>query len=92
MEIQEAVAVLINELNNDPSYRESWKANIAMAFKDVASAKSTGNVNDFETDHLIANAGAEYFLKLLCYTHNEDDLPGGLSLARLVSESIDSAS
>ena len=34
MEIKEAMAKITTELKNDTGYRKSWKANIAMAYKD----------------------------------------------------------
>lgn len=60
---------LTNALNNDPDYRESWKANIAMAYKDSHAqyAKKTGKkVMNAEDRHIIANNAADSFLTILC--------------------------
>jgi len=55
--LKEAINVLIQHLNSDHAYRESWKANIAMAFLD-----EFGSYQHHET----ANRAAERFLDLLC--------------------------
>ena len=63
------VADLIKELKADKGYYESWKANIAMAYKDneywyrQKTGKKTLNKQD---KHIIANNAADYFLQLLC--------------------------
>ena len=60
---------LVKALKKDKGYRESWKANIAMAYSDTLDAykrknnKKHLNANDM---HIIANKAAEYFLKQLC--------------------------
>lgn len=68
---QEAVGHLMKALNEDPDYRETWKANIAMAFKDEFSNNTFGAIQHVdEVDiHLIANNAADNFLDLL--TKNE---------------------
>ena len=59
---------LVKALKNDLDYRITWKANIAMAFKD----KWQGAVNfdgppiTSEAIHKIANDAADYFLNNLC--------------------------
>lgn len=55
-----AVKVLAYELNNDESYRLSWKANIAMPIYD----KTRGMATHSEI-HKIANEAAEQFLQNL---------------------------
>ena len=59
-EAMEAVKVLIDALNTDPGYRESWKANIAMAFKDEMK-------RDGDNIHEAAQRAADNFLNLLTY-------------------------
>jgi len=56
-ELSEAVKILVKALNKDPDYRRSWKANIAMGFKDAYSEE--------KTIHEIANEGADRFLNIL---------------------------
>lgn len=61
--LKEAVAILIEVLKYDEGYRESWKANIAMAFKDeyqMTPGIGKASINE------IANQAADNFLKLLC--------------------------
>ena len=57
--VKEAISKITTELKNDTDYRESWKANIAMAYKDCERWYK-------EDAHVIANDAAEHFLKLLC--------------------------
>lgn len=60
---------LTEQLKKDKGLRESWKANIAMAYKDNWGwyAKETGKtVMNREDRHIIANNAAEYFLQQLC--------------------------
>ncbi len=66
--LQHAVQVLCEELKTDEGYRESWKANIAMAFKDEwnnhmmeVQAKGKG----YTDMHKISNDAADRFLNLL---------------------------
>ena len=58
--IREAVACLSRHLLNDPDYRYTWQANIAMAFKDEHFRSE--NKEDI---HEIANNAAKNFLRLL---------------------------
>jgi hypothetical protein len=63
------VKQLSKKLRKDEGYRESWKANIAMAFKDSwnqYSKKKRKTVMNKLDRHIIANEAAEYFLTLLC--------------------------
>ncbi len=60
---------LTDKLKNDKQYHESWKANIAMSYKDTYAQykKESGrNVMNKEDLHIIANKAAESFLDLLC--------------------------
>lgn len=69
MELKEAISKITNELKNDTGYRESWKANIAMAYKDCEHwyKQKTGKKKlNREDKHIIANDAAEHFLNLLC--------------------------
>lgn len=68
---------LVKNLKKDKQLRETWQANIAMAYMDNWSwhAKKTGKtVMNREDRHIISNNAADYFLKLLC---DEIKCPGG---------------
>jgi len=68
MKIEDAIDNLIYALNEDNDYRESWKANIAMAYKDNYhwyKEKTGKTVMNKEDLHIIANNAADYFLKQL---------------------------
>ena len=68
MKTEDAINQLTNAWNNDRSYRESWKANIAMAYKDNYNwyKQRTGKtVMNHEDLHIIANNAADYFLEQL---------------------------
>lgn len=60
-ETKQAVETLVKALKEDPDYRESWKANIAMAFKDAYD-----NADVMDEIHTIANTAADNFLNILC--------------------------
>ena len=62
---EEAVKVLTKALNEDPEYRYSWQANIAVYFQDVYSEnqKKYKNIKDI---HEISNEAADRFLNILC--------------------------
>ena len=67
--IEDAISKITTELKNDKGYRESWKANIAMSYKDCENwyKRKTGKKQLNNDDkHIIANESAERFLKLLC--------------------------
>jgi len=70
MKLEEAIKVLQEELTKDKNYRESWKANIAMAFVDCErwyredKQKQSKYLNR-EDLSLIANSAADYFLNQL---------------------------
>lgn len=59
-ELSNALNILITKLKNDPDYRMSWQANIAMAYQDATRWDETGNI------HTVANKAADYFLNILC--------------------------
>jgi len=67
MKVEEAVKILTTALKEDEGFRESYKANIAMAFKDEYARKKIDknyvNSNDL---HEIANKAADNFLNLWC--------------------------
>jgi hypothetical protein len=68
-ELEKAISIITNEIKNDVGYRESWKANIAMAYKDCEHwyKQETGKKQlNKEDKHIIANNAAEHFLNLLC--------------------------
>lgn len=58
---EQAVKKLCKALVADEGYWYSWKANIAMAFKDEFDTNGVSS-----TVHEIANNAADNFLKLLC--------------------------
>ena len=69
MTTQEAIKHLTKQLKKDAGYRESWKANIAMAFKDrhyQYKKEKNKKLLSNEDIHIVANEAAEYFLRLLC--------------------------
>jgi hypothetical protein len=66
-ELEKAISIIKNEFKNDIGYRESWKANIAMAYKDCEHwyKKETGKKQlNKEDKHFVANMAAEHFLNL----------------------------
>lgn len=67
MTTKEAVEHLCSELLKDSGYYDSWKANIAMSFKDefYRSYLNKGI-------HEISNNAAENFLDMLCRTINKE--------------------
>jgi len=62
--LEEAIKVLCKELE-DKDYYRSWKANIAMAFKDEFVRQRNDSEESSEDIHLIANNAADNFLKQL---------------------------
>lgn len=67
--VKEAVETLCAALKEDAGYYYSWQANIAMAFKDefwrTCSTHQHLDLMDDESLHIIANKGADNFLKQL---------------------------
>ena len=71
-QLSKAVKTLIDNLNNDPSYREGWKANIAMAMYDEIRGEqaewgTTPSLEDIGRLHAVCNRAANRFLDNLCY-------------------------
>ena len=69
MELKDAILKITTQLKRDPEYREGWKSNIAMAYKDCEHwyKQRTGKKQlNKEDKHIIANNAAEHFLKLFC--------------------------
>ena len=71
MQVKDVLPTLQCALNDDLQYREGWKANIAMAFKDECKCRRYRVVNNkkhlsYEDIHKIANTAAENFITLLC--------------------------
>lgn len=73
MTTQEAITTLQKALKEDPGYRYSWLANIAMSFKDEwqKSCDNGGLPATPDQIHEIANVAADNFLKLLCRNYEE---------------------
>jgi hypothetical protein len=68
-ELEKAISIITNEIKNDVGYRESWKANIAMAYKDCEhwyKQETSKKQLNKEDKHIIANNAAEHFLNLFC--------------------------
>lgn len=67
MESKDAIDHLCNAIKTDAGYRQTWKANIAMAFQD-----------EYRREYLhkgvweIANKAADNFLDLLIQTRDEE--------------------
>lgn len=68
MSLKKVIRKLTKKLESDPDYYRSWKANIAMAYKDVEKnyrekyGKKRLNKKDRD---IVANEAAEYFLRNL---------------------------
>ncbi len=65
MTTKKAVQQLVKALKEDEGYRISWKANIAMAFKDEY-ARTVTSGEPIIGVHEVANRAADNFLNLLC--------------------------
>ncbi len=77
MKTEDAIKHLEKELKGDKEYRETWKANIAMAYVDsvlLYKKKTKKNVLSASDLHIVANNASERFLGLLC---NEVKYPKG---------------
>lgn len=84
MTTKEAIDHLIVVLKSDPDYREGWKANIAMAFKDqwAHHGHPVFGENEAARVHRIANSAAVAFLEQLAPLREmPDEIPGGLAVA-----------
>lgn len=74
MKVEEAVKTLTKALKEDSEFRETYKANIAMAFKDEVERSGVHSPNPENHSilmtrdmlHKIANKSADDFLDLWC--------------------------
>ena len=67
MKVEKAVKTLTEALKKDAGFRETYKANIALAFKDeYARRRLEKNHVNSEDVHEIANKAADNFLDLWC--------------------------
>jgi Tfp pilus assembly protein PilF len=65
-DVPHAMKTVCKALKEDPGYYESWKANIAMAFKDEWESEwYQQSEQDKEDIHKLANIAAANFLNLL---------------------------
>ena len=71
MNLNDAINRVCVEIINDKSYRISWEANIAMAFKDAFDF--LGYKHDNEVLHEVANKAAANFLDQLIRKDVEND-------------------
>jgi len=90
--VKDAVKILTDAIKKDEGFRESYKANIAMAFKDEMDRNGIHSLNDEKQSilvtkellHRIANNAADNFLDLWCELgrnkENVDFLPYNESL------------
>ena len=65
----EAVKVVIRELNSDMDCRRSWHANISMAFQDLWTQEVGARKIGKNTVREFANKAADVFLNNLCDEH-----------------------
>jgi hypothetical protein len=63
MTIPKAIKTLTDALKNDPAYRQTWVANIAMSFYDEQNSRKGVLPHEWND---VANKAAERFLDLLC--------------------------
>lgn len=62
-----SISIITRAIKMDPSYREGWKANIAMAFQDEFTRQLEATpIIGVDTIHTISNAAADNFLNSLC--------------------------
>jgi len=69
MKLSKAIKKIQKSLATDPDYRNAWKANIAMSFKDVYKRQRKQNKKKYLNSgdiHEIANKAAIEFLAILC--------------------------
>jgi len=66
MKTEEAVKKLTSEIKKDNGLRESYKANIAMAFYDECVRNQVDDDLPLELLHKIANKAADNFLDNWC--------------------------
>ena len=65
MEFKEALKIVTDTIKNDPELRMTYKANIAMSFKDECNRLGTKYKSKWNI-HIAANKAADNFLDLLC--------------------------
>ena len=67
-ELSEAVKILVKHLKEDEGYRISWKANIAIAFRDEWQRQANDEGLPCSSDDIrsVANKAAINFLNNLC--------------------------
>lgn len=85
--LREAVKAVTDAISQDPGYRISWSASIAMAFKDEVARNPSASVHDQ------ANAAAENFLDILCSRSSTPPAPveaGGPTLIKAYPTNADS--
>ncbi|MHA2062854.1 MAG: hypothetical protein ACXABY_00510 [Candidatus Thorarchaeota archaeon] len=70
MKVSKAVKRLRRALRENPEFRESWKANLAMAFYDACPPQSSFKGSK-KLD--VTNDGAERFLRLLLSQPDRED-------------------
>src|ERR1035437_2751362 len=85
-EIARAVHVLTTALQEDPDYRRSWQANIAMAFfdevrRDLIFTNEGSDMSKVTLDRLhgISNRAAEHFLAQICMDPEKPEAKGSFS-------------
>lgn len=86
VELGRAVRTLTTALSEDPDFRRSWTANIAMAFFDEVRrtpqfSNDQGQIGNLTHDrlHEASNKAAEHFLDLLCMDNEKPETKGSHS-------------
>jgi len=64
--LSDAMKIVTQEIKEDAGYRQTWKANIAMAFQDEFERQVETDTNKKGLLHVIANQAADNFLDTLC--------------------------
>lgn len=62
MAVRKEITAIINLIKKDSGYRESWKANIAMAFYDEFRRTPSSKRTNLKAIHKIANKAADNFV------------------------------
>lgn len=71
---EQAVSHLMKQLRKDEGYYQSWKDNIAIAIKDEFEKMFPAQPMIGKGDiHVLANAGADRFLKMLLFTPKKEE-------------------
>lgn len=85
--IEQAMDVVMANLNNDPDYYLGWQANIAVAFQDAYAAEKLKRKPTIMDVHRISNVAAREFLDRLKFVPPERDLIDEIENgARLIAE------